>query len=129
MRLVATTERQKTMTNMNGGAANTYVDVYNAAFEPDYNVIDFTNATEFRIVFAFDRVGTGTQRLRWVNQADNTEILYESVSFTTDQDGVDTGWQAIPAGFSAATKTIEFQARSTVAGDDPVAWGFRIFLK
>jgi hypothetical protein len=129
MQMVATTERQKTLTNMNGAAANTYVDVYGAAFEPDYHVIDFTNATQFRIVFVFDRVGGGTQRLRWVNQADNTEVLYESAAFTTDQDGVDTGWQSIPAAFSASTETIEFQARSSTAADDPVAYGFRIFLK
>ena len=114
---------------MNGAAANTYVDAYNAAFEPDYHVIDFTNATQFRIVFVFDRVGSGTQQLRWVNQANNAEVLYESVAFTTDQDGVDTGWQSIPAAFSAVTKTIELQARSSTAGDDPVAYGFRIFLK
>ena len=129
MQMVATTERQKTLTNMNGAGASTYGDVYNAAFEPDYHVIDFTNATQVRIVYVFDRVGTGTQRLRWVNQADNTEVLYESASFTADQDGVDSGWQALPAGFAGTTKTIEFQARSTVANDDPIAYGFRIFLK
>jgi hypothetical protein len=130
MHLVATVDRQKTMTNMNGAAASTYVDIYNAAFEPDNNLIDFEGATKFRIVFEFDRVGTGTLQLRWVDKADNTNVLWESAAFTADQDPADTDWLDLPAAFNGAVvKTIEWQAKSTAANDDPVARAFRIFLK
>lgn len=130
MHEVVSASRQKNMTNMNGAAANVYVDVYNAAFEPDNTVIDFGGATQFRIIFEFDRVGTGTQQVRWVDKADNTNVLWEPAGFTVDQDGTDSGWLDLPAAFSGSvTKTIEMQARSTVGSDDPVLYGFRIYLK
>jgi hypothetical protein len=128
LHLVASIDRQKTLTNMNGAAANTYGDIYNAAFEPDNNLIDFTNATQFRIVYEFDRVGGGTINVRWADKYDNTNVLWESAGFTADQDPGDSGWQNLPAAFSGE-KTIEWQAKSTTAADDPVARAFRIYLK
>jgi uncharacterized membrane protein len=107
-----------------------YVDVYSALFEPDNNVIDFTNATQFRILYEWDYVGVGTQTVRWVNKANVAEVLWTSAGFTADQDPGDSGWQNLPAAFSGAVvKTIKMQAVSTTAADDPVAHGFRIFLK
>jgi len=131
MHLVANVYLQKTLTNMLGAAANTWFDVYGAAFEPDNNVIDFDGATQFRIVWEYNyTASTGTHTVRWVNQANNAEVLYTSSTFTAVQDGTDTGWQALPAAFTGSVvKTIEWQARGTNTTDDPQARGFRIFLK
>jgi hypothetical protein len=115
---------------MLGVGANTWTDVYGAVGEPDNNLIDFENASQFRIVYTWDYVGSGTQTLRFVNKANNAEVLYTSAGFTADQDPGDTGWVNLPAAFSGAVvKTIEWQAESTTALDDPVAKGFKIFLK
>jgi hypothetical protein len=64
-----------------------------------------------------------------VDKADNTKILWESATFTADQDGTDSGWINLPVAFTSGEATIEWQAKSTVAGDDPVARGFRVYLK
>ena len=126
MKLVAVAELTKTMTNI--GTA--YVDIYGAAFEPDNNVIDFDNATQFRVVWMWAYVGTGTQNVRLVDKADNTQVLWTSANISANQDGTDTGWINLPAGFSGSVvKTIEWQGKSTTAADDPVGRGFKIYLR
>jgi hypothetical protein len=124
--MVADTETSHTFTNI--GTA--FVDVYSALFEPDNNVIDFEGATQFRILYEWDYIGVGTQTVRWVNKNNTAEVLWTSAGFTADQDPGDSGWQALPAAFTGSiVKTIKMQGNSTTAADDPVAHGFRIFLK
>ena len=126
--LVAYAALSKTMTNI--GTA--YVDIYAALTDlgNDAHLIDFEGATDFRIVYFWDYVGTGTQQVRWVNKADNAEVLWEAAGFTADQNPGDSGWLALPAAFSGAVaKTIEQQGKSTTAADDPQPKGFRIFLR
>ena len=126
--MVAYAALTKTMTNI--GTA--YKDIYVALADlgNDRHLIDFAGAASFRIVATWDYVGSGAQQIRWVNLDDNLEILYESATFTADQDPLDSGWTVLPAAFSGAVvKTIEMQGKSATAADDPVAKGFRIYLK
>ena len=116
----------KTMTNI----GTSYVDIYAAAFDNENLLnIDFTGATSVRIVFMWDYVGAGTQQVRWVDSADNNNVLIESATFVADQDSGDSGWVSLPAAFSSATKIIEWQGKSTTSTDDPQAKGYIIYLK
>lgn len=125
--LVASVWRSATMTNI--GSA--YKDIYSAtAFDAEHLAwIDFTSATQCRIVFIWDYIGTGAQQVRWVDMADNANVLWESGTFTADQDPADSGWFAIPAAFQGAMKKIEWQGKSTVAADDPISKGYAIYLR
>lgn len=106
-----------------------YIDIYTVAFnEENMMVIDCDETKNFRIVYIWDYVGTGTQQLRWVNVANNANILYESPTFTTDRDGIDSGAFVTPS-WCSGTVTIEQQAKSTVATDDPVAKGYKIMVR
>ncbi len=85
---------------MLGFGANNYGDVYGGAFEPDNFVIDFTNATQFRIVFTWDygHWGRGTAARPLGQQGEQrARSSYEvGANFAADQDGVDSGWLAPP---------------------------------
>lgn len=126
MHLVAYAALSKTMTNI--GTA--YKDIYVALTDlgNDKHLIDFGGAASFRIVYIWDYVGIGNQQVRWVNQVDNNNVLHESALFTSDRDPGDSGWLALPA-WATGEKTIEWQGKSSVGADDPVAKGFRIYLK
>ena len=126
MHMVACAALSKTMTNIGTAYKDIYVSLTDLG--NDKHVIDFEGATSVRIIFFWDYVGVGTQQVRWVNQADNANVLFESATFTADQDPGDSGWVALPA-WATGVKTIEWQGKSTTAADDPVAKGFRIFLK
>ena len=106
-------------------------DIYSGtAFDQEHLLkIDFTGITSVRIVFLWDYAGTGTQQVRWVDLDNNANVLIEVATFTADQDPGDTGWIALPAAFANATKRIEWQGKSTVAGDDPIAKGYIIYAK
>jgi FtsZ-binding cell division protein ZapB len=123
--LVAAIDLSRTMTNI--GA--TYKDIYSTAFDGEMSPINFTNATQFRILFMWDYVGSGTQTVWWVDAADNTNILWTSNGVSADQDPGDSGWVDIPAAFVDAEKWIEWQGKSTTAADDPIAKGYRIYLR
>ena len=125
--LVAYAALSKAMTNI----GTTYKDIYVSLTDlgNDYHLIDFTGATSFRIVYFWDYVGTGTQQVRWVDRANNANVLWETAGFTADQTPGDSGWLALPAPFTTGDFVIEWQGKSTTAADDPVAKGFRIFLK
>lgn len=109
---------------------NAYADIYATAFDNENLMkIDFTGVNSIRAVFMWDYVGTGTQQVRWADAADNNNVLIESATFTADQDPGDTGWVSLPAAFANATKSIEWQGKSTTAGDDPVAKGYILYAK
>ena len=126
MHMVAYAALSKTMTNI----GTSYVDIYAALSDlgNDRHLIDFSGATSFRIIYFWDYVGSGSQQVRWVDKADNANVLWESATFTADQDPGDSGWTVLPA-WATGEKTIEQQGKSTTAADDPQAKGFRIFLK
>ena len=115
----------KTKTNI--GTA--YVDIYNS-LEPDelFNVINFDNFTDFRILFIWDYIGAGMQQVRFVDRANNANVLYESATFTADQDPNDSGWTALPV-WATGEKQIEQQGKSTTATDDPIAKGYILLLR
>lgn len=124
--LVAHVFVSKTMTNI----GTNYVDIYASAFdEENMAIVDFKNADSVKIVWIWDYIGAGTQRVRWVDVGDNTNVLYESATFTADQDGIDSGWFVIPAAFAGVKKTLEWQGKSTTSTDDPVGKGYVIYLK
>ncbi len=116
------------ITKTNIGA--TYADIYVAAAFAERNLasVDWTAVTEVRIVWIWDYVGTGAQQVRWVDQANNAVVLYESSTFTADQDPADSGWFAKPVGITGV-RTMEWQGKSSVAGDDPIPKGYVIFVK
>lgn len=123
--LVAVADLSVTMTNI----GTSYKDIYSAAFQPDFHSIDFTNFTSCRMLNVWDYVGTGTQQVRFADAADNANVLIEGTTFTADCDPCATGWVTIPAAFQGATKTIEWQGKSTTSTDDPAAKGFRLYCK
>jgi hypothetical protein len=107
-----------------------YADIYATAFDNEnLAVVDFTGISHIRIIYMVDYVGAGTQQYRWVNAADNTQVLAEASTITADADPADTGWVALPAAFSGTTKTIEMQGKSTTGTDDPVVKGYAIYVK
>ena len=126
MHLVAYAALSKTMTNIGTAYKDIYVGLTDLG--NDKQPIDFGGATSFRIVHFWDYIGAGAQQVRWVDQANNANVLWESATFTADQDPGNSGWLALPA-WATGDKTIEWQGKSNTAADDPVAKGFRIFLK
>ena len=124
--LVAYASLSKTMTNIGTAYKDIYVSLTDLG--NDKFLIDFGGAASFRIVYFWDYVGTGSQQVRWVDLANNANVLWEAAAFTADRDGTDSGWLTLPA-WATGDKTIEWQGKSTTAADDPVAKGFRIYLK
>ena len=126
MHMVAYAALSKIMTNI--GTA--YKDIYVALTDlgNDKHLIDFGGAANFRIIYTWDYVGTGAQQVRWVDQANNANVLWESPTFTADKDPGDSGWVALPA-WATGEKTVEVQGKSSVATDDPAFKSFRIYLK
>lgn len=119
----------RSVTKTNIGTA--YVQIYDSvAFDEEHlSMIDFTNVTEVRIVWLWDYVGTGAQQLRWVDQGNDANVLFESSTFTADQDPGDSGWFALPAAFVNQAKRIEWQGKSATAGDDPIPKGYKIMTR
>lgn len=109
-----------------------YTDIYvSAAFaERNLHAVDWSNVVDVRIVWMWDRAATdtGLHQCRWVDQADNQKVLWESPTFNTDQDPGTSGWVPKPSAFTGVI-TIEWQGKSTVAGDDPIPKGFAIYVR
>ena len=124
--LMGTVFVSKTMTNI----GTTNVDIYNTAFDQeDMMFIWCTGITDFRIIWMWDYVGTGTQTVRWVDVANNANVL-DTINFAVDQDAGDTGWFAKPSWCTTGNFFfIEQQGSSSVAGDDPIAKGYNIYVR
>ena len=115
-----------TMTNI--GTA--YKTIYATAFNPERSVCIFTSGyTQFRLFFQWDYVGTGAQQVRWVDSGVTTNILWESATFTVDQDPGDSGWVNISGNFVGVEKKIMWQGKSATAADDPVAKGYSVYVR
>lgn len=106
-----------------------YVDIYSTAFDEEELMLVDCERFEFgRIFYLWDYVGTGTQQLRWVNVADNTQVFYESPTFTSDRLSTDSGWFIKPT-WCKSSVILEWQGKSTVGTDDPIAKGYNILAK
>ena len=118
--------RSVTMTNI-GTAYKTIYD--STAFDEEHlSGIDFANVTDIRIIAIWGYIGGGTQQLRWVDQASDANVLWESGTFTADQDPLDSGWVTKPA-WATGFFRIKWQGKSTIAANDPVAKGYKILLR
>lgn len=109
-----------------------YVDIYTTAFdEENMAYIDCNNVSEIKVDWIWDYVGTGTQQVRWVDVNNNSNVLYEANTFAVDQDAGLGGWTTKPSWCIGPISywQIEMQGKSTVAGDDPVAKGYRILTR
>ena len=117
----------KTKTNV----GTTWVDVYNAAVDPEDTLINTTGTTQFRIVMTVDYVGAGTQSVN-LNQTTNNANRLWWFNFTGDCDPCDSGWQNLPswANSGSGIETfVEAQIVSTTSGDDPVFKGYQVWLR
>ncbi len=83
------------------------------------SLVDFTGCTQFRIVVTANLVGTGPFGARIVRDSDGA-VLYENDAIAlTGERELDTGWLPLP-GAAVGLDLVRFQAKSTVAADDPV---------
>lgn len=106
----------KDITKTNIGT--TYVNVPVGA-NGERSLVDFTGCTEYRLVLHANLIGTGPFGVRLVRDSDDA-ILYENASIAlTGERELDTGWQTLPAAASGLI-LVRFQAKSSVAADDPV---------
>jgi hypothetical protein len=108
----------------------TYVDIYTTTFsQEDYVQVDCNGGTDtqlaFRINFLWDYIGTGSQSVRWVEVINNANVLTTVTGITTDQDAGQSNIFTAPS-WCTGQHFIEMQGLSTVATDDPVAWGYTI---
>lgn len=120
----------QTVTKTNIGTS--YVDIYSTLFDmEELVIIDFYNYTYCKANFLWDYVGTGTQQVRWIDQTNNANVLIESTTFNLDQTQTSTVFTAVPSWAKSGTgvKVIEWQGKSTVGTDDPIARGYHIICK
>ena len=91
--------------------------------------VDFTGCTQFKLVVRYNLVGTGTHNWRVVDDALLTNVLYTSPNGTNIGEKEDnSGWTALPS-WATGEKALRFQAKATVATDDPIYRGCILYLK
>lgn len=125
---IATVYQSATKTNL----PVTYTDVHVTLFDMEnavLNSIDLDGYTDIRIMWLWDFVGAGTDRVRWVNVSNASQVLYESATFGTDCDPCSAGWQTIPDFAKNTERTYEWQALSSNGTNDPIARGYRILVR
>jgi hypothetical protein len=117
-----------------------YVDIYTTAFDlEELNTLDLNNAKQARIFYLWDYVGTGNHQLRWCEATfggcNASNIFFETSTFNSDCGGnqnlnCDSGWFDIPSwAFNLSDVDLIWQGKSTVAGDDPIAKGYKIMVR
>lgn len=113
----------------------TYTDIYVTAFEEEeLNAQIYTqNVTYFAIIFSYDFVGAGTDRCRWAEASNNTNVFHETPTFGTDQRNYFSGFFANPAwtDFPSTSIPIELeqQCLSSNGTNDPIAKGYVVISK
>lgn len=117
----------------------TYVDVYSANFhgETVSREIHCDNISEVFATATYDYVGTGTHSIRIVDASNNANILVERTAITADMNGAGINgnvpnhvdWVSLPAWCNTGFKVLEVQIKSTVATDDPVFYGYAIWVR
>lgn len=106
----------KDVTKTNIGTA--YVNIP-PGLNGERSLVEFTGATEWRLVCNMNALGVGPWQLRVVRDADSA-VLYESPSIVgAGEKELDTGWLPLPAEASGLM-LVRLQGRSAVGTDDPV---------
>ena len=106
----------KDITKTNIGTA--YVNIQIGA-NGERSLVDFTGATQFRIILNANLVGTGQWGARLIRDGDSA-VLYENANLgASGERELDTDWQALPAAAVGLT-TVRLQGKSTTGADDPV---------
>lgn len=114
MREYALLTRDVTKTNI----GTTYVSIPPGA-NGERCLVDFTNATQFRIIMHANLVATGPFGVRLLRDSDNA-VLFENASVAlTGERELDTDWLSLPAEANGLI-LVRLQAKSSVAADDPV---------
>jgi len=110
-------------TKTNIGTA--FVDIYTTAGSDGLSVrVDFTGKTQAAARILWNKIGTGTQNLRCVDRDNVANVLFDVVVV---DGGQDVAPAALPA-WATGVKKLKLQAKSTVAGDDPIFRGCNINL-
>lgn len=92
-------------------------------------LVDFTGFTQFRLLVAWNLVGSGTQNVRVVDQVTPANVLWESAGQTgAGEKEIDSGWTSLPA-WATGEKFLVLQAKSTTGADDPVHRRTTLYLK
>lgn len=121
-RLAARWHEARTFTNV----GSTFVDVYNLGANGQRQPVNFAGFTQSRFVVHWQKIGTGTQNVRiW----DGTNVLHDLADgAAAAEHELDSGWVNLPGTFTGEVN-MRVQAKSTVAGDDPVFRGASLYLK
>lgn len=115
-------DETRTFTNL----PTTYTDVYIAAFTEENRIrIDCLQTNLFQINYQWDFIGSGTDRLRWVDPANNANILYEDATISADQDPNLNSFIK-PIWCTSSSQAIEMQALSSNGTNDPISHGYII---
>lgn len=103
--------------------SSTFVDVYNAAGYDGFPIyVDFRNRKYFAVVIFWNKLGTGVQSVRAVN---NGNVLFD-VEVVNGRNFFN--YQDLPA-WATGIKEIRLQCKSTINTDDPIFRGAYIALK
>jgi len=109
-----------TMTDMNGAAANTYVDVFGGAgAEGAWQLIDFGDVEAVAADILWNKAaGVGQHDLRAVSADNESFVLFELTDLVTGRNVIEpievAEWAV------NGQHRLKLQARSTTALDDPV---------
>lgn len=127
--LLFTSDRQITKTNVGTSFVNLFTHSTGAPF-----FADFTGFTKMAFITLWTKVGTGSQHLRIFDDSGtiptdliNTETLGGGTGLVTGDNSLSN--YAIPAPYVNFKGKLRIQVRSTVAADDPVFEGIRIYLR
>lgn len=126
-------EIYQSITKTNIGSS--YADVYSpiTSFDEEEKFgIDCSQIIELRFIFQWDYVGTGTQQVRLVDATNPNNVLIESSTFTADQSGDligDGDLTTSKPSWCIGSVYVKWQAKSTVAGDDPIAKGYKLLVR
>ena len=115
--MVAQWYQSATKTNI----GTSYVDIYTATGSEGKPVwIDFTGYTHYRVIAYWNKIGTGTQQLKFCDVANpTTNILHNFSNIVSNEN--DSGITALPSfAASGGRFEIKMMALSSVSTDDPV---------
>lgn len=123
--MVAAWDVSSTKTNI----GSSYVDIYTqTGSEGKPFWIDFTGKTHYRVELYWNKVGTGTQQVKFCDVANPTTNILHNFSNAVSNEN-DSGITALPSfAASGGRFEIKIMALSSVTTDDPVFESARIYL-
>lgn len=128
--LIYITEQAVTLTNMLGALVNTYVNIW-TDFNGRPHLVDTTGFNSAAIVILWNKIGTGIQNVRIINHNNDTQVLKEFTipATPTGQLILEDLNVTLPPAFQNFKGRLRLQAKSSIATDDPVFNGCRIYLR